>query len=122
LKYITSSSAVIASGTAYSYAAGTATSSNTATQISTYLTYNTPGSSDLFIITAGTQDIIAAAPTNNTTAIATAATALTAAIQTLTNAGAETGESIFARSAPIVILTNLTARVMNSCATEWLDG
>jgi hypothetical protein len=52
LKYISSSSAVIASGTAYSYAAGTATSSNTATQISTYLTYNTPGSSDLFIITA----------------------------------------------------------------------
>ena len=89
LKYISSSSAVIASGTAYSYAAGTATSSNTATQISTYLTYNTPGSSDLFIITAGTQDIIAAAPTNNTTAIATAATALTAAIQTLTNAGAQ---------------------------------
>jgi hypothetical protein len=89
LKYISSSSAVIASGTAYSYAAGTATSSNTATQISTYLTYNTPGSSDLFIITAGTQDIIAAAPTNDTTAIATAATALTAAIQTLTNAGAQ---------------------------------
>ena len=89
LKYVSSSSAVIASGTAYSYAAGTATSSNTATQISTYLTYNTPGSSDLFIITAGTQDIIAAAPTNDTTAIATAATALTAAIQTLTNAGAQ---------------------------------
>ena len=89
LKYVSSSSAVIASGTAYSYATGEATSSNTATQISTYLTYNTPGSSDLFIITAGTQDIIAAAPTNNTTAIATAATALTAAIQTLTNAGAQ---------------------------------
>ena len=53
------------------------------------MTYNTPGSSDLFIITAGTQDIIAAAPTNDTTAIATAATALTAAIQTLTNAGAQ---------------------------------
>jgi outer membrane lipase/esterase len=89
LKAVASSSAVIASGTAYSYAAGTATSSATATQISNYLANNTPGSKDLFIITAGTQDIISAAPTNNTTAIATAATALTSAIQTLTNAGAQ---------------------------------
>ena len=84
-----SSSSVLASGTAYSYATYNATSSTTATQISTYLANNTPGSSDLFIITAGTQDIISAAPTNNTTAIATAATALTSAIQSLTNAGAQ---------------------------------
>ena len=89
LKAVASSSAVIASGTAYSYAAGTATSSATATQISNYLANNTPGSKDLFIITAGTQDIISAAPTNDTTAIATAATALTSAIQSLTNAGAQ---------------------------------
>ena len=87
--YTASSSSVLASGTAYSYAAYNATSSTTAAQISTYLANNTPGSSDLFIITAGTQDIIAAAPTNNTTAIATAATALTSAIQSLTNAGAQ---------------------------------
>jgi len=89
LKAVASSSAVIASGTAYSYAAGTATSSATATQISNYLANNTPGSKDLFIITAGTQDIVSAAPTNNTTAIATAATALTSAVQSLTNAGAQ---------------------------------
>lgn len=89
LKYRTSASAVIASGTAYSYAAGTATASDTYTQIATYLAKNTPGAKDLFIITAGTQDIAAAAPTNNTTAIATAATKLTDAVQLLTNAGAE---------------------------------
>jgi hypothetical protein len=92
LKAVASSSDVIASGTAYSYAAGTDTSSATATQISNYLANNTPGSKDLFIITAGTQDIIAVSsgynPTN-TTAIAAAATALTAAIQTLTNKGAQ---------------------------------
>jgi len=88
--YTASPSVVHASGTAYSYAAGTATSSDTKTQVELYLSNgNTPGASDLFIITAGTQDIIAAAPTNNTTTIATAATALTAAIQTLTNAGAQ---------------------------------
>ena len=89
LKYRTSASAVIASGTAYSYAAGTATASDTYTQIATYLANNTPGSKDLFIITAGTQDIATAALTNNTTAIATAATKLTAAVQLLTNAGAK---------------------------------
>ena len=89
LKYRTSASAVIASGTAYSYAAGTATASDTYTQIATYLANNTPGAKDLFIITTGTQDISAAAPTNNTTAIATAATKLTDAVQLLTNAGAE---------------------------------
>jgi len=89
LKYRTSASAVIASGTAYSYAVGTATASDTYTQIATYLANNTPGSKDLFIITAGTQDIVAAAPSNNTTAIATAATKLTDAVQLLTNAGAE---------------------------------
>ena len=92
LKAVASSSAVIASGTAYSYAAGTDTSSATATQISNYLANNTPGSKDLFIITAGTQDIIAASSgynSTNTAAIAAAATALTAAIQTLTNKGAQ---------------------------------
>jgi hypothetical protein len=89
LKYRTSASAVIASGTAYSYATGTATASDTYTQIATYLANNTPGSKDLFIITAGTQDIVAAAPTNNTTAIASAATKLSDAVQLLTNAGAE---------------------------------
>ena len=89
LKYRTSASAVIASGTAYSYAVGTATASDTYTQIATYLANNTPGSKDLFIITAGTQDIATAALTNDTTAIATAATKLTAAVQLLTNAGAK---------------------------------
>jgi len=90
--YSASSSSALASGTAYSYAAGTATASTTATQISTYLANNTPGSSDLFIITAGTQDIVAASTgynSTNTAAIAAAATALTTAIQSLTNAGAQ---------------------------------
>ena len=89
LKYRLSSTAVIASGTAYSYAVGDATASDTYTQIATYLANNTPGSKDLFIITAGTQDIVAAAPSNNTTAIATAATKLSDAVKLLTNAGAE---------------------------------
>ena len=91
LKYRTSTSAVISSGTAYSYAAGTATVSDTYTQIKDYYLAagNTPGSNDLFIITAGTQDIATAALTNDTTAIATAATKLTAAVQLLTNAGAK---------------------------------
>jgi hypothetical protein len=91
LKYRTSTSAVISSGTAYSYAAGTATASDTYTQIKDYYLAagNTPGSNDLFIITAGTKDIATAALTNDTTAIATAATKLTAAVQLLTNAGAK---------------------------------
>jgi len=92
LKYRASASAVIGSGTAYSYAVGNATSSATATQISAYLANNTPGSNDLFIITAGTQDIIAASSgynSSNTAAIAAAATALTTAIQSLTNKGAQ---------------------------------
>ena len=90
--YAASSSSVLASGTAYSYAAENATVATTATQISTYLANNTPGANDLFIITAGTRDIIAASSaynSTNTTAIAAAATALTAAIQTLTNKGAQ---------------------------------
>ena len=90
--YTASSSSVLASGAAYSYAAGDATVATTATQIATYLANNTPGSNDLFIITAGTQDIIVASSaynSTNTTAIATAATALTSAIQTLTNKGAQ---------------------------------
>ena len=91
LKYRTSTSAVISSGTAYSYAAGTATASDTYTQIKDYYLAagNVPGSNDLFIITAGTQDIATAALTNDTTAIAIAATKLTAAVQLLTNAGAK---------------------------------
>jgi outer membrane lipase/esterase len=90
--YTASSSSVLASGTAYSYAAGDATVATTAAQIATYLQNNTPGSKDLFIITAGTQDIIAVSSaynSTNTTAIASAAAALTSAIQTLTNKGAQ---------------------------------
>ena len=92
--YTASSSSVLASGTAYSYAVYNATSSTTAAQIGTYLNNgNTPGSSDLFIITAGTRDIISQASSGynstNTAAIADAATALTTAIQRLTNAGAQ---------------------------------
>jgi len=90
--YTASSSSVLSSGTAYSYATGTANVATTANQIAIYLTNNTPGSKDLFIITAGTQDIIAASTvysSTNTTAIAAAATALTSAIQTLTNKGAQ---------------------------------
>ena len=90
LKLQTTATAVISSGTAYSYAVGTATASDTYTQIKdSYLVNNTPGSNDLFIITAGTQDIATAALTNNTTAIAAAATKLTEAVQLLTNAGAK---------------------------------
>ena len=84
-----SGTGALASTGAFSYAVGTATSSQTASQISDFLTANTPGSKDLFIITAGTQDIVAQAPTNNTTSIATAATTLTTAIQSLTNKGAQ---------------------------------
>jgi len=88
--YTASPSVVHASGTAYSYASGTATSSDTKTQVQLYLSNgNTPGASDLFIITAGTKDIVVNAPTNNTSAIATAATKLTEAVQLLTNAGAQ---------------------------------
>jgi len=88
--YSTLTGGVVSSGTAISYAAATATALTTVpAQITTYLTYNTPGSSDLFIITAGTNDIISAAPSNNTTAISSAATALTTAIQKLTTAGAQ---------------------------------
>lgn len=88
--YSTLTGGVVSSGTAISYAAASATALTTVpAQITTYLTYNTPGSSDLFIITAGTNDIISAAPSNNTTAIASAATALTVAIQKLTTAGAQ---------------------------------
>jgi len=95
MKFYTASPAPVhASGTAYSYAVYNATSSNTASQIETYINNgNTPGSSDLFIITAGTRDIIsqAASGYNSTSsaAIAAAATALTTAIQRLTNAGAQ---------------------------------
>ena len=95
MKFYTASPALVhASGTAYSYAVHDATSSNTASQIETYINNgNTPGSSDLFIITAGTRDIISQASSgyNSTSsaAIAAAATALTTAIQRLTNAGAQ---------------------------------
>ncbi len=81
---------VVSSGSAVSYAEGSATARVTVpAQITAYLNYNTPGSSDLFIITAGTNDIATAALTNDTTTIASAATALTSAIQSLTNAGAK---------------------------------
>jgi len=95
MKFYTASPALVhASGTAYSYAVHDATSSNTASQIETYINNgNTPGSSDLFIITAGTRDIISQASSGynstSTAAIAAAATALTTAIQRLTNAGAQ---------------------------------
>jgi phospholipase/lecithinase/hemolysin len=88
--YSTLTGGVVSSGTAISYAAASATALTTVpAQITTYLTYNTPGSSDLFVITAGTNDIVSAAPSNNTTAISSAATALTTAIQKLTTAGAQ---------------------------------
>ena len=92
---LSSATAVVPSGSAISYAYGTATAGttnatyNVTSQITTYLTQNTPGSKDLFIITAGTQDIARAAPSNDTTAIASAATTLTTQIQRLTDAGAE---------------------------------
>jgi hypothetical protein len=89
LKNRISPSMIVSSGNAYSYASGAATSSDTASQISSYLANNTPGSNDLFIITVGTQDIAAAAPSNNISAIATATTVLTNAIQSLTTAGAQ---------------------------------
>jgi len=90
-----SATAVVPSGSAISYAYGTATAGttnatyNVTSQITRYLTNNTPGSKDLFIITAGTQDIARAAPSNDTTAIASAATTLSTQIQRLTDAGAE---------------------------------
>ncbi|MEY4340621.1 MAG: hypothetical protein RL541_125 [Pseudomonadota bacterium] len=89
--YTASLSAIHASGTSYSYASGTATSSDTKDQVQLYLRNgNSPGASDLFIITAGTQDIVSASkPSKDTSAIATAATKLTEAVQLLTNAGAK---------------------------------
>ena len=84
------STGVVSSGSAISYAAASATARVTVpAQITAYLNYNTPGASDLFIITAGTNDIATAALTNDTTTISSAATALTTAIQSLTNAGAQ---------------------------------
>jgi hypothetical protein len=92
MKHYTASPSVIhASGSAYSYAAGTATSSQTKDQVQLYLSNgNSPGASDLFIITSGTRDIYTASqPAKDTSAIATAATKLTEAVQLLTNAGAK---------------------------------
>jgi hypothetical protein len=83
---------VVSSGTAISYAEGATTTTARVTvpaQIKEYLENNTPGASDLFIITAGTNDIASAALTNDTSTIALAATNLTTAIQTLTTAGAQ---------------------------------
>ena len=83
---------VVSSGTAISYAEGATTTTARVTvpaQIKAYLENNTPGGSDLFIITAGTNDIASAALTNDTSTIALAATNLTTAIQTLTTAGAQ---------------------------------
>jgi len=78
----------------YSYAVGTLGSgkvANVITQIDTYMGHvsNSIGAKDLIIITVGSQDIYSAAPTNNTGALATAATSLTSQIQRLTNAGAK---------------------------------
>ncbi len=78
----------------YSYAVGTLGSgkvSNVVTKINTYLADvgNSIGAKDLIIITVGGQDIYAAAATNNTSDISTAATNLTSAIQRLTSAGAK---------------------------------
>jgi phospholipase/lecithinase/hemolysin len=78
----------------YSYADGTLNSgkvSDVGNQISTYLGHvgNSIGAKDLIIISVGSQDIYYAAPTNNTSALATAATNLTSYIQRLTNAGAK---------------------------------
>jgi len=97
---LSSATAVVPSGSAISYAYGTATAGttnatyNVTSQITAYLTNNTPGSKDLFIITAGTQDIFTAASNNYTTAVAkaavaTAASTLATQIQRLTDAGAE---------------------------------
>ena len=83
---------VVSSGTAISYAEGATTTTARVTvpaQIKAYLENNTPGGSDLFIITAGTNDIASAALTNDTSTIALATTNLTTAIQTLTTAGAQ---------------------------------
>ena len=78
----------------YSYAVGTLGSgkvTNVTTQIDSYMTHvsSSIGAKDLIIITVGSQDIYAAAPTNDTGALATAATNLTSQIQRLTNAGAK---------------------------------
>ena len=80
----------VLNGRGYSYATGTAKVSDVQTQISDFLADSpSVASNDLIIITAGAQDIFAATPTNNTAAIQTAAANLTAAIQSLTNAGAQ---------------------------------
>ena len=86
--------APLASTGGFSYANGALNSgkvSNVQTQINNFLSNvsNSVGAKDLIIITAGSQDIYYAAPTNNTSAISTAATNLTSSIQSLTNAGAK---------------------------------
>jgi phospholipase/lecithinase/hemolysin len=79
----------------FSYATANATVSDVATlttgQIDTFLTNagGSVGKKDLIIIAVGNWDIKAAAATNDTAAIDTATTALVAAIQRLTAAGAE---------------------------------
>ena len=84
---------VVSSGKAISYAAAAATALSTVpAQITAYLNYNTPSSNDLFIVTAGFNDIVAAAPNYTGTGIADIAsstTALTTAIKKLTTAGAQ---------------------------------
>lgn len=79
----------------FSYATEDATVSDVATlttgQIDTFLSNvgGSVGKKDLIIIAVGNWDIKAAAASNDTAAIDTATTALVAAIQRLTNAGAE---------------------------------
>lgn len=71
----------------FSYAHGSARIQDTATQISNFLTANTPGDKDLFIISVGSLDIYDAY-TNNTT-LAAPVDALMVAVKRLTAAGAK---------------------------------
>jgi GDSL-like Lipase/Acylhydrolase len=89
LRAIPSASSVVPAGESYSYATGFGDSASTATQINNFLSSNTPQSSDLFVITIGREDIMAATATFNTQSIDIATTTLTNAVKSLTNSGAK---------------------------------
>ena len=76
----------------FSYASGTnGKAVDVQNQVGLFLAdvSNSVGPKDLIIISVGSQDIVAQAPTNNTAALAAAANTVKNAVQSLTNAGAK---------------------------------
>ena len=146
LKNVSSpSSAVLSTTGAFSYAVGGTfvsgvSSFNTAlikysstnnnyvgSQITNFLNNNAISSKDLFIITAGTQDIYAEALGTGDTTVSTAVTNLTTYIQKLTDAGAQyvvvmlpvsLGRSpSYVKTSTNATLTNLTYDSSSTCVS-----